>query len=92
VWSISKQLLKMSLILGHCTTALSQGVELVELTLNEFLDRYLSWNHSSNSSHDTSSKAMFRSGKSFFHHRRVLPLQLKNHHADLHDGGHNREA
>ena len=37
VRSISKKLHKMSLALGHRTTALSQGVELVEMTLNEFL-------------------------------------------------------
>jgi hypothetical protein len=37
VQSILKKLHKMGLILGYHATALSQGVELVELTLNEFL-------------------------------------------------------
>jgi hypothetical protein len=36
VWSIPKQLHKMGHVLGHRTTALLQGVELIELILNEF--------------------------------------------------------
>jgi hypothetical protein len=34
VWSISKKLHKMGLVLRHCMTALSQGIELVEMMLN----------------------------------------------------------
>jgi hypothetical protein len=37
VWIIPKQLHKKSLILRNRMTTLSQGVELVELMLNEFL-------------------------------------------------------
>jgi hypothetical protein len=35
--SIPKQLHETVLVIEHCTTALSQGVELIELALNEFL-------------------------------------------------------
>jgi hypothetical protein len=34
---ISKKLLGMGLVLGNCTTTLSQAVELIEIMLNEFL-------------------------------------------------------
>jgi hypothetical protein len=37
VWSIPKQLHEKGLILGHRKATLSQGIELVELMLNEFL-------------------------------------------------------
>jgi hypothetical protein len=37
MWSIPKKLHEMGLILGHRMTTLSQGVELIELVLNEFL-------------------------------------------------------
>jgi hypothetical protein len=37
VQSIPKKLHKMGLVLGHRTTTMSQGIELVELMLSEFL-------------------------------------------------------
>jgi hypothetical protein len=37
MWSIPKKLHESGLILDHCTTTLSQGIELIELELNEFL-------------------------------------------------------
>ena len=37
VWSILKQLYKIGLVIGHRTNSLSQGIELIELVLNEFL-------------------------------------------------------
>jgi hypothetical protein len=37
VQSIPKQLHEMGLVLGNRTVTLSQGVELIEMTLNEFL-------------------------------------------------------
>jgi hypothetical protein len=37
MWSIPKQLHESGLTLGHHTTTLSEGIELIELVLNEFL-------------------------------------------------------
>jgi hypothetical protein len=37
VQSILKKLHKIGLVLRHCTSTLSQGVELIEMTLNKFL-------------------------------------------------------
>jgi hypothetical protein len=39
VQSIPKHLHKMGLVLGHRTTSLSQGIELIQLMLNEFLKK-----------------------------------------------------
>jgi hypothetical protein len=68
---------KMGLVLGHRMATLLQGVELIELMLNEFLRQIPLWNCSSNSSHDMSSTTMFKSGRSVFHHRRALPFSQK---------------
>jgi hypothetical protein len=45
MWRIPKELHETGLILWHNTTALSEGLELIKLTLNEFFQLHLDFSY-----------------------------------------------